>query len=106
MVHFTVCLRTKCLQTGHKIHIAGGGIRWYNLDNPSRTHNDSYTEYNMKRNELTAAQQKRLGLIAIGIAKGAEAAVGSFDLISCLYYQPLLALAVLLSLVIRRRTAE
>ncbi len=38
-------------------------------------------------------------LIAIGIAKGAEAAVGSFDLISCLYYQPLLALAVLLSLV-------
>ena len=44
-------------------------------------------------------------LIAIGIAKGAEAAVGSFDLISCLYYQPLLALAVLLSLVIRRRTA-
>ena len=45
-------------------------------------------------------------LIAIGIAKGAEAAVGSFDLISCLYYQPLLALTVLLSLVIRRRTAE
>lgn len=68
MVHFTVRLRTKCLQTGHKIHIAGGDIRWYNLDNPSRTHNDIYTEHNMKRNELTAAQQKRLGLIAIGIA--------------------------------------
>ena len=45
-------------------------------------------------------------LIAIGIAKGAEAAVGSFDLIACLYYQPLLALTVLLSLIIRRRTAE
>ena len=45
-------------------------------------------------------------LIALGIAKGAEVAVGSFDLITCLYYQPLLALAVFLSLVVRPRRAE
>ena len=45
-------------------------------------------------------------LIAIGIAKGAEAAVGSFDLITCLYYQPMLALAVLLSLILRRKSSE
>ncbi len=41
-------------------------------------------------------------LIAIGVAKSLEAAVGSFDLIKCLYYQPLLAVAVVLSLFMRR----
>ena len=42
-------------------------------------------------------------LIAVGIAKGAEATVGSFDLVKCLYYQPLLAVAVLVSMAFRRR---
>jgi len=46
-------------------------------------------------------------LIAIGIANGADAAVGAFDLIKCLYYQPLLAVAVVAStFLFRRRTAD
>ena len=38
-------------------------------------------------------------LIAIGIAKGLGHAVDSFSLVSNLYYQPLLALAVVLAIV-------
>lgn len=45
-------------------------------------------------------------LIAIGVAKASSASVGSFDLITSLYYQPVLAIAVVLSLVLRRRSTE
>jgi len=42
-------------------------------------------------------------LIAIGIAKGLDMAVDSFALLKCLYYQPLLALAVVASICFARR---
>ena len=41
-------------------------------------------------------------LIAIGVAKGLGMAIDSFSLISCLYYQPLLAIAVFASMAIGR----
>ncbi|MBP5226173.1 MAG: Na+/H+ antiporter NhaC family protein [Kiritimatiellae bacterium] len=37
-------------------------------------------------------------LIAMGVAKGLDMAVDSFSLLKCLYYQPLLALAVIVSM--------
>ena len=43
-------------------------------------------------------------LIAIGVAKGLGMAIDSFSLISCLYYQPLLALAVFVSMFVGRKT--
>ena len=43
-------------------------------------------------------------LIAIGVAKGLDRSVDSIALIKCLYYQPLLALAVFVSMAIGRRT--
>ena len=43
-------------------------------------------------------------LIAIGVAKGLGMTIDSFSLISCLYYQPLLALAVLVSIFVGRKT--
>ena len=42
-------------------------------------------------------------LIAIGVAKGVGLGVDAFSLIGSLYYQPLLALAVVVSIVISRR---
>ena len=46
-------------------------------------------------------------LIAIGVAKGLDMTIESFSLLKCLYYQPLLALAVLGTMVFRgRRTGE
>ena len=42
-------------------------------------------------------------LIAIGVAKGLDFSVGSFELAGSLYYQPLLALAVAASVLFRRR---
>ena len=44
-------------------------------------------------------------LIAIGIAKGLNLTIGTFDLISHFYYQPLLALAVFVSMAFARRRA-
>lgn len=41
-------------------------------------------------------------LIAIGVAKGLDLSIGSFDLLKCLYYQPLLALSVLVAIVLPR----
>lgn len=41
-------------------------------------------------------------LIAIGVAKGLDISIDSFSLLKCLYYQPLLLLAVLLSFFVRR----
>ena len=43
-------------------------------------------------------------LIAIGVAKGLDMTIDSFSLISCLYYQPLLALAVFVSMFVGRKT--
>ena len=43
-------------------------------------------------------------LIAIGVAKGLGMAIDSLSLISCLYYQILLALAVLVSIFVGRKT--
>ena len=43
-------------------------------------------------------------LIAIGVAKGLGMTIDSFSLISCLYYQPLLALAVFVSMFVGRKT--
>ena len=43
-------------------------------------------------------------LIALGIAKTAHVAVNSFDMITCLYYQPLLALAVFVAMALSGRT--
>ena len=46
-------------------------------------------------------------LIAIGVAKGLDMTIESFSLLKCLYYQPLLALAVLGTMVFGgRRTGE
>lgn len=46
-------------------------------------------------------------LIAIGVAKGLDMTIESFSLLKCLYYQPLLALAVIGTMVFRgRRTGE
>ena len=42
-------------------------------------------------------------LIAIGLAKGLDLSVDSFGLLKCLYYQPLLALAVFGSMLLGRR---
>jgi len=42
-------------------------------------------------------------LIAIGVARGLDMTVDTFSLLKCLYYQPLLALAVLGSMLIRQR---
>lgn len=42
-------------------------------------------------------------LIAIGVAKGLDLSVDSFGLLKCLYYQPLLALAVFGSMLLGRR---
>lgn len=42
-------------------------------------------------------------LIAIGVAKGLDLSVDSFGLLKCLYYQPLLALAVFVSMLLGRR---
>ena len=42
-------------------------------------------------------------LIAIGVARGLDMAVDSFALIKCLYYQPILALAVFASIVFSGR---
>ena len=44
-------------------------------------------------------------LIAIGVAKGLDMTIESFSLLKCLYYQPLLALAVLGTMVFRGRWA-
>ena len=44
-------------------------------------------------------------LIAIGVAKGLDMTIESFSLLKCLYYQPLLALAVLGTMVFRSRRA-
>lgn len=44
-------------------------------------------------------------LIAIGVAKGLDMTIESFSLLKCLYYQPLLALAVLGTMVFRGRRA-
>ena len=41
-------------------------------------------------------------LIAMGVAKGLDMAIDSLALVKCLYYQPLLALAVCLSIAFRR----
>ena len=43
-------------------------------------------------------------LIAIGVAKGLDLSIDSFTLIKSLYYQPLLALAVVISIVISRKS--
>ena len=43
-------------------------------------------------------------LIAIGVAKGLGMTIDSFSLLRCLYYQPVLALAVLVSILVGRRT--
>lgn len=42
-------------------------------------------------------------LIAVGIANSTDSAVSSLDLIKSLYYQPMLAIAVIVSLCMRRR---
>jgi len=42
-------------------------------------------------------------LIAIGVAKGLDMSVGSFSLLKHLYYQPLLALAVVISFFVRHK---
>ena len=42
-------------------------------------------------------------LIALGVAKGLEMQVGSFEVLTSLYYQPLLALAVFASMAFHRR---
>jgi len=42
-------------------------------------------------------------LIAIGVAKGLDMTVDSFSLLKCLYYQPLLAIAVVASMFIKRK---
>ena len=42
-------------------------------------------------------------LIAIGVAKGLDMAIDSFSLIKCLYYQPLLALSVFVSMFVMRK---
>ena len=42
-------------------------------------------------------------LIALGVAKGLGHTVDSFSLIGCLYYQPLLALAVILAIVFKTK---
>lgn len=44
-------------------------------------------------------------LIAIGVAKGLDMAVDSFSLLKCLYYQPLLAVAVFGTMLFRRSKA-
>ena len=44
-------------------------------------------------------------LIAIGVAKGLDMTIESFSLLKCLYYQPLLALAVIGTMVFRGRRA-
>ena len=45
-------------------------------------------------------------LIAIGVAKGLDLSIGSFTLIKSLYYQPLLALMVLFSILLPRKTGK
>ena len=45
-------------------------------------------------------------LIAIGVAKGLDLTIDTFSLIKSLYYQPLLALAVLVSIVIPRKAKQ
>jgi len=45
-------------------------------------------------------------LIAIGVAKGLEMSIPSIDLLKCLYYQPLLALAVFASLIFSNRRTK
>ncbi|MGN0832799.1 MAG: Na+/H+ antiporter NhaC family protein [Kiritimatiellia bacterium] len=45
-------------------------------------------------------------LIAVGVAKGVDMPVDSFSLIQCLYYQPLLAVAVFGSMLLRRKAGE
>ena len=42
-------------------------------------------------------------LIAIGVAKGLDMSVDSFSLMKCLYYQPLLLVAVIVSMILPRR---
>ena len=42
-------------------------------------------------------------LIAIGVAKGLDLSIDSVALLKCMYYQPVLALAVLAAMCIRRR---
>ena len=44
-------------------------------------------------------------LIAIGVAKGLDMTIESFSLLKCLYYQPLLALAVIGTMVFKGRRA-
>ena len=43
-------------------------------------------------------------LIAIGVAKGLGMTIETNSLVACLYYQPLLALAVFVSMFIGRKT--
>ena len=45
-------------------------------------------------------------LIAIGVAKGLDMTVDSIALLKCLYYQPILLAAVLISLILPRRNKE
>ncbi len=45
-------------------------------------------------------------LIAIGVAKGLDMKIESFSLLKCLYYQPLLMLAVIASFLLPRKNAE
>ena len=42
-------------------------------------------------------------LIAIGVAKGLDMTIDTFSLIKCLYYQPLLAVAVFVAMALKRR---
>ncbi len=42
-------------------------------------------------------------LIAMGVAKGLDISIDSLDLLKCLYYQPLLALAVIASIILSAR---
>ena len=42
-------------------------------------------------------------LIALGVAATSELQVGAFDLVKCLYYQPLLALAVFISIALSKK---
>lgn len=43
-------------------------------------------------------------LIAIGVAKGLDMSINSFSLLKCLYYQPLLLLALVISMLLTRKT--
>ena len=45
-------------------------------------------------------------LIAIGVAKGLDMTVESFALLKCLYYQPILLVAVIVSFFLRRRSVK